>query len=226
VLDSATAWGREGLSVVILVAAVAFASCAGGASEGLSDLRVCAGEAYDEEAEECSEDQRDRALTGSTVYCSAKVGGREGERFTGGVLYEGDRFVTLHRTLPEGSGTVELDFSIGSGSLPGGRWRCELAVGSEKIEASFRIAGPTGPISNLAACPTADTVSAAPVRVSTSSTAATSRRATASSSRVSTTSVPWPTAGNISSGSKTTAPSGSSRSRRGLKEVTSHDDAR
>jgi hypothetical protein len=144
------------LSLVIFAAAVALASCAGGGSEGLSDLRVCAAEAYDEEEEECSEDQRERPLKASAVYCSAKVEDREGERVTGRFFFEGEPLPTYGDTLPSGSRTFSVDFYFGSGLVPGGNWACELSLGSQKMKASFQSAGPIGPVVNFAVCRTPD----------------------------------------------------------------------
>jgi RDD family len=131
--------------------------------DGLSDLRVCRDEAYDEGEGECTDDQREQPLSGRAVYCSAKVGGREGERFTGRLLYEGELFFTGGRTLA-GEGTVWVNVDLGE-SLPGGDWSCELSVGSDTVSARFQGTGPARKIAGLAACPTANTVLAGSVRV-------------------------------------------------------------
>jgi hypothetical protein len=136
--------------------AVALASCAGGSPEGLSDLRVCGGEAYDEGAEECSEDQRTRPLKSSTVYCSAKVRADEGERVKGRLLHEGEPLPSQAARLPADADTFFVNFYVGRGSIPRGTWACELSLGSEKLTASFESAGPTGSIVNVAVCRTAD----------------------------------------------------------------------
>jgi hypothetical protein len=143
--------------------ALALSSCVGGGPEGLSDLRVCGGEAYDDEDEECSEDQRMRPLKSSTVYCSGKVGAAEGERIRGRLLYEGEPLPSQVVRLPEDATTFSLDFFVGRGAIPGGRWACELSLGSETLKASFASVGPTGPVVNLAACRTADVEAERPV---------------------------------------------------------------
>ena len=135
---------------------VALASCAGGGPEGLTDLRVCGAEAYDERDEQCSEDQRTRPLKSSTVYCSAKVGAAEGERVKGRFLHEGEPLPSQAARLPADAETFYVNFYVGRGSIPRGRWACELSLGSEKMTASFESAGPTGSIVNLAVCRTAD----------------------------------------------------------------------
>jgi hypothetical protein len=136
--------------------AVGLASCAGDGPEGLSDLRVCGGEAYDERDEECSEDQRTRPLKSSTVHCSAKVDAGQGERASGRLLYQGEPLPSRGARLPADATTFSVDLYVGRGSIPGGSWACELSLGAEKLTASFESAGPTGPVVNLAACRTAD----------------------------------------------------------------------
>jgi uncharacterized RDD family membrane protein YckC len=130
--------------------------------EGLSDLRVCTGQAFDEGGEECTKDQREQPLRGRTVYCSAKVEGREGRQFTGRVLYQGELYYTSPgRAVPAGAGTFSVRFGVGRAGralLPGGRWACELSVDSEKMKASFESAGTTAPLLDLAVCPTANTM--------------------------------------------------------------------
>lgn len=154
------------LVVVLLLGFSSYrAAVSGGGTstqEGLSDLRVCADEAFDEGEEECTQDQREQPPRGQTFYCSAKVGDREGERVNARVLYEDDLYFTSDYVLPAGSGTVWVRFAAGNVALPAGPWACELAVGSEKLEASFESVGPTAPILNTAACPTANTVSETP----------------------------------------------------------------
>jgi hypothetical protein len=144
------------LSVLTFAVAVALASCAGGGPEGLSDLRVCGAEAYDERDEECSEDQRARPLKSSTVYCSAKVRADEGEQVKGRLLHEGEPLPSQAARLPANADTFSVNFYVGRGSIPRGTWACEISLGSEKLTASFESLGPTGSIANVAVCRTAD----------------------------------------------------------------------
>ena len=137
---------------------------ASASAEGLSDLRVCADEAFDEDEEECTVDQRGQPLGSRSAYCSAKVRGREGERFTGRLLYEGEVFFTGGRSLPEGEGTVWVNVDLGE-PLPGGEWACELSVGSEEVSTRFQGAGPIPQIVGVAACLTANTVPSGSTRV-------------------------------------------------------------
>jgi hypothetical protein len=139
-----------------LAVAVAVASCAGGGPEGLSDLRVCGAEAFDERNEECSEDQRTQRLESSTVYCSVKVRADEGQRVKGRLRHEGEPLPSQTATLPADAETFSVNFYVGRGSIPRGTWACELSLGSEKLTASFESGGPVGPIVNVAVCRTAD----------------------------------------------------------------------
>ena len=137
---------------------------ASAAAEGLSDLRVCADGAYDEDEQECTEDQSEDPLTGRSVYCSAKVQSPEGGQFAGRFLYEGDVFFNGGRTLAAGSGTVWVNVDIGD-LLPGGAWACALSMGSETVSARFQSAGPVPQLAGVSACLTVHTVSAGPTRV-------------------------------------------------------------
>ena len=125
--------------------------------EGLSDLRICTDEAFDEGDAECTEDESGRPLRGEAFYCSVKVGGREGERFEGRVLYEGELLFTGGRTVLAGSGTLWVTVGTDGEPLPSGRWACELSVSSEELGARFQSEGPARQNLGLATCVTANT---------------------------------------------------------------------
>jgi uncharacterized RDD family membrane protein YckC len=125
--------------------------------EGLSDLRICTDEAFDEGDAECTEDESGRPLRGEAFYCSAKVGGREGERFEGRLLYDDELLFTGGQTVPAGSGTVWVTVGTDGELLPSGRWTCELSVASDEVSARFQSEGPTPQNLGLAACLTANT---------------------------------------------------------------------
>lgn len=160
---------HRGLAVAVVVVVVlgllgsSFyrATASGGAGsadrEGLSDLRVCTGQAFDEANAECTEDERERPLRGEAFYCSVKVGGREGERFEGRLLYEGELLFTGGRTVQAGSGTLWVTVGTDGEPLPSGRWACKLSVSSEELGARFQSEGPARQNLGLAACVTANT---------------------------------------------------------------------
>jgi uncharacterized RDD family membrane protein YckC len=150
------------LVVVVLLGLSFYRATVSGAGEttdrdGLDDLRVCTGQAFDEANAECTEDERERPLRGEAFYCSAKVGGREGERFEGRLLYDDELLFTGGRTVPAGSGTVWVTAGTDGELLPSGRWMCELSVASEEVSARFQSEGPTPQNLGLAACLTANT---------------------------------------------------------------------
>lgn len=135
-------------------------SCGANVPDGITDVRVCTGSAYDSDDEECSVDQRATPISASTFYCTAKVGDRGGETASFRILLGGTEVTSDELRLPgDFSGTVHYKitgFTLAkrrwTGPLPGGAWRCELTVGGEHAQVSFRSSGPRHLVVGTAVC--------------------------------------------------------------------------
>lgn len=135
----------------------------GGSAGGLDEVRVCGAADFDRGKAACKRDVRSGIRSG-TVYCSGHTAGHEGDTFTGRLSYRGASFPVRRGRITHDDGNAYTFLTIGGGSFPGGSWRCDLTAGGEKASATFTTSGPTGPVTSLAACLTANTVLAGPVR--------------------------------------------------------------
>ncbi|MGZ8687578.1 MAG: hypothetical protein ACXWZP_04050 [Gaiellaceae bacterium] len=134
----------------------------GGSAAGLDEVRVCGTSGFDRGEAACRTHQRS-GIRSSTIYCSARTSGHSGDMFSGRLTYRGAPFpVQTGRIASDGN--IYTYLTIGGGPFPGGPWRCDVSAGSEKASVSFTTAGPSGPVTSLAACLTKNTVLAGPVR--------------------------------------------------------------
>jgi hypothetical protein len=149
------------------VLAAALAACVAllpgtASAQEVDEMRVCGTAAFDRDEGRCTKDQRS-GVRSEAFYCSVRVSGHTGDRFTG-------RFVYAGKAFPTQSGKVSADgylwtfVTIGGGTLSGGSWRCEVTAGTERRTTPFTSRGPRAVVANLAACLTRDTVVAGPVR--------------------------------------------------------------
>lgn len=160
------AWWAWALAAAALAGfALLAAGCAGSVPKGLSEVRVCTAEAFDRKGAECRRDESGEPLVSARFYCSARVGGRKGERFSARFLYEGQPMPLRSTTVPAGSVTMWTDVSFGGATLPGGRWGCRFAVAGDTDGEAFASGGPTGPIVDVAACLKEGTAAAGRARV-------------------------------------------------------------
>jgi hypothetical protein len=143
-----------------LAAALLFSGFRGSAA-GLSEISVCGVESFDEKAGHCTANAV--RVTSRTLYCSARVSGHAGDRFTGAFTFKGRHFPTQRGAIA-GDGWYYTYLTIGGGAFPGGKWSCKLTAGDETATQSFTSTGPIGIVTSTAACPTSRTVAAGPVR--------------------------------------------------------------
>jgi hypothetical protein len=146
---------------LVLVAAGFGRSSAG----TLSQLRVCGQRWFAAYRYRCVKDEGARPLRSSHFYCSAHQRGHRGDRFSGHFSYEGRPFPARGARVPVSSGDVFIDLTVGNTPLPGGRWGCEIRVGSDRVSRRFRSGGSRGTVLGVGACLTAHTTRAGPVRV-------------------------------------------------------------
>jgi len=124
----------------------------GSAEPDLRDIRVCAYEFFSKRLGRCTRDQRRQVIYSSQVVCSAalvdpytRVRVAMGWRYAGGSIWSG--------SLVGRGKTVWTTFSLGGPfPLPGGEYRCRLAVGNTSKVSVVRSSGPTGEIVDTAIC--------------------------------------------------------------------------
>lgn len=152
------------IALVVVLGALA-AGCAGGVPEGLTEVRVCTKGTFDAKRKECAEDERSRPLRARDFYCSARVGDRKGRSLVLRLLASGELVYTKRLVVPGNSVSVfghlfRLEGTpFGDQPLLGGPWRCEIAVGGERLAARFLSAGPTDLVLDVRACRSRLTVS-------------------------------------------------------------------
>jgi hypothetical protein len=153
------------MRALVLAAAVVGATTLvgfGGASTGLTDLRVCGSGSFDKAMGRCAANST-KGLRTSTLYCSVKTTQHTGDQFTGTFRYKGRAFPT-QRGKVSGDGWIYTYLTIGGGSFPAGPWTCTVTAGKDRAQLGFTSAGAAGAVSGLAACLTSRTVLAGSVR--------------------------------------------------------------
>jgi len=155
------------LAIVLLtVASVAFAHAPVSVQQKrLENVRVCGASALDQRAGVCTRDESGKPIVSSAFNCSARARAEPGERFAGRFFYRGQPFPAFGTSVSDKRRGVYIYLTTGPYPMPGGPWSCELRVGPERVRKTFRSAGPTAPILNVAACRASQTVLAGPTRV-------------------------------------------------------------
>lgn len=173
--------GLAALGLLLGTTAVGFGfgtSPSAGQGDRLQAVRVCGVGALDRSASECKRDQSGSALISSAFHCSARARAEPGERFSGRLLYRGQPFPAFGTSVGDKRRNVYVYITAGPYPMPGGRWSCELRVGSEVARKSFRSGGPIAPILHVRACLASRTSAAGPTRVCTRDESGTAFRST------------------------------------------------
>jgi hypothetical protein len=154
------------LCVLAAATSVGFSSSRSAAhGDRLQAVKVCGVELLDRRAGVCKRDERGSALLSSAFHCSARARADSGERFAGRMLYRGVPFPAYGTAVGDKRKGVNVFVTAGPYPLPGGPWACQLRVGSEQVNMSFRSAGPVGPILYVLVCRASRTAAAGPTRV-------------------------------------------------------------
>jgi hypothetical protein len=135
-----------------VVALTVAAGCGDAISGGIRDFRVCAKSEVDVHESQCTVNRQERTFS-KPFACSARGGALHHARAR--ITYDG-------KTVRSGSlGLGNTALAVWSPgvvrTLPGGRWTCEIAIGSHRRRAVITSTGPRGPWTDVAACLSQDT---------------------------------------------------------------------
>jgi len=120
----------------------------------ITNVRVCAYEAFSLRLGRCVKDQRGTELISSRFVCSAGVRTSRRASLRMQWTFEGTKLPPFFDSLKPGlSHTHWIRFDIGAGfPLPGGAYQCEFAVGPKRAVAKFVSGGPRGDIIDAVVC--------------------------------------------------------------------------
>jgi hypothetical protein len=120
----------------------------------ITNLRVCAYEAFSLRLGRCVRDQRTTALTSSRFVCSVRVRVSRPASLRMQWTFEGAKLPPLFKLLSAGrTHTHWIKFDVGAGfPLPGGAYQCAFAVGQKRAAAKFLSGGPREDIVDAVVC--------------------------------------------------------------------------
>jgi hypothetical protein len=122
----------------------------------LSDLRVCAYEAFSRKQARCTRDMRGTVLSTNRLSCSIEVSVRRPARLHASMTYLGQvQYEFTTDVLDRGPWRwwIAVDIEIDK-PIPAGAWTCGFDLRGAVRRASFTSGGPRGAVVNLAACTT------------------------------------------------------------------------